>query len=242
MQRLTLVFVTLLSLVALGHSLCEFRQELVNLTDYCAVVNVTISLDYTYTDIEGSEKKGTRNIECQNGVLKTEADDCNSPIVMSFEVEEDVMITFQFIKSNNEWDFSNVSIMIINPEEFFNGTLYGPDYIAAYAEKSIITKVGLKKSYMCSASQSFDLKSNSSNISSMTLKLSDLRAQAFEFDKNGNDLEFGSATRCNADIKGSKIVPIAVGAALAGLVIIVLIAYIIGRIRSRKQSSYEALS
>ena len=48
--------------------------------------------------------------------------------------------------------------------------------------------------------------------------------------------------RCSQDIKGSKIVPIAVGAALAGLVIIVLIAYIIGRLRSRRQSSYEALS
>jgi lysosomal-associated membrane protein 1/2 len=50
------------------------------------------------------------------------------------------------------------------------------------------------------------------------------------------------AARCSQDIKGSKIVPIAVGAALAGLVIIVLIAYIIGRLRSRRQSSYEALS
>ena len=50
------------------------------------------------------------------------------------------------------------------------------------------------------------------------------------------------AQRCSQDIKGSKIVPIAVGAALAGLVIIVLIAYIIGRLRSRRQSSYEALS
>lgn len=51
-----------------------------------------------------------------------------------------------------------------------------------------------------------------------------------------------TVARCAEDIKGSKIVPIAVGAALAGLVIIVLIAYIIGRLRSRKQGSYEALS
>ena len=51
-----------------------------------------------------------------------------------------------------------------------------------------------------------------------------------------------AAVRCSQDIKGSKIVPIIVGAALAGLVIIVLIAYIIGRYRSRKHTSYEALS
>lgn len=41
---------------------------------------------------------------------------------------------------------------------------------------------------------------------------------------------------------GNKIVPIAVGAALAGLVIVVLVAYLIGRLRNRKKSSYEALS
>lgn len=40
---------------------------------------------------------------------------------------------------------------------------------------------------------------------------------------------------------GNKIVPIAVGAALAGLVIVVLVAYLIGRLRNRKKSSYEAL-
>ena len=46
---------------------------------------------------------------------------------------------------------------------------------------------------------------------------------------------------CASD-QGNKIVPIAVGAALAGLVIVVLIAYLIGRLKSRRQNSYEALS
>ena len=53
---------------------------------------------------------------------------------------------------------------------------------------------------------------------------------------------FCTDSSCSADHKSSKIVPIAVGAALAGLVVVVLIAYLIGRFRSRKQSSYEALS
>lgn len=47
---------------------------------------------------------------------------------------------------------------------------------------------------------------------------------------------------CAEQNTGNKIVPIAVGAALAGLVIVVLIAYLIGRLRNRKKSSYEALS
>ena len=40
---------------------------------------------------------------------------------------------------------------------------------------------------------------------------------------------------CVADSEISNIVPIAVGCALAGLVIIVLIAYLIGRSRSNRQ-------
>ena len=55
-------------------------------------------------------------------------------------------------------------------------------------------------------------------------------------------LFFSSAVTCSLDQKSSKVVPIAVGAALAGLVVVVLIAYLIGRFRSRKQNSYEALS
>ena len=45
---------------------------------------------------------------------------------------------------------------------------------------------------------------------------------------------------CSADEDTSSVVPIAVGAALAGLVVIVLIAYLIGRRRSR-QTGYESV-
>ena len=44
---------------------------------------------------------------------------------------------------------------------------------------------------------------------------------------------------CSTDAKTNSIVPIAVGAALAGLVVIVLIAYLIGRRRNRK--GYESV-
>ena len=50
---------------------------------------------------------------------------------------------------------------------------------------------------------------------------------------------FTDPTQCSADEKTNSIVPIAVGAALAGLVVIVLIAYLIGRRRNRK--GYESV-
>lgn len=53
-----------------------------------------------------------------------------------------------------------------------------------------------------------------------------------------NNISFPGITECPADDNTNSVVPIAVGAALAALVVIVLIAYLIGRRRSR-QSGYE---
>ena len=51
-----------------------------------------------------------------------------------------------------------------------------------------------------------------------------------------------TARKCVADgAPGSKIVPIAVGAALGVLVIAVIVAYVISKVVNRKKSSYEAL-
>ena len=58
-----------------------------------------------------------------------------------------------------------------------------------------------------------------------------------------------ATTKCSGPTSGGsndddddKIVPIAVGCALAGLVVIVLIAYLIGRFRNRKTDTYQVLS
>ena len=50
-----------------------------------------------------------------------------------------------------------------------------------------------------------------------------------------------SAYRCDADIKGSKYIPIIVGGVLAGLVAIVFVAYIVGRLRNHRQALYEKI-
>ncbi len=55
----------------------------------------------------------------------------------------------------------------------------------------------------------------------------------------GNIILLFSAQECAADSETSNIVPIAVGAALAALVVIVLIAYLISR--SRNKGGYESV-
>jgi len=66
----------------------------------------------------------------------------------------------------------------------------------------------------------------------VTLEFQELKAQPFS---TGNKTDFDILTTCLADQKTSDLVPIIVGASLAVLVIVVLVAYIIGRIRAKRQ-------
>ncbi|XP_005107131.1 lysosome-associated membrane glycoprotein 1 [Aplysia californica] len=99
-------------------------------------------------------------------------------------------------------------------------------------KKGGFLKTNLGGYYQCNA--------NSTCIDESGVKLTttDFKYQAFRTKSDGNF--YGSIAECPADEETSSVVPIAVGAALAGLVLIVLIAYLIGRRRSRK-SGYESV-
>ncbi len=76
------------------------------------------------------------------------------------------------------------------------------------------------------------------NASMFRAEFSHLKLQPFAGDISGGS--YGTASDCAADNTVSNIVPIAVGCALAGLVIIVLIAYLIGRSRTNR-SGYQSV-
>ncbi|XP_058653909.1 lysosome-associated membrane glycoprotein 2 isoform X1 [Onychostoma macrolepis] len=83
-------------------------------------------------------------------------------------------------------------------------------------------------SYMCRKEQSYNITDK------LTLNTFDLQVQPFAIQNN----KFNTAEDCVADEPDNFIVPIAVGVALAVLVVIVLLAYLIGRKRSQ-MSGYE---
>lgn len=89
------------------------------------------------------------------------------------------------------------------------------------------------RSYHCAADQAVYIGAG------LTLDVISVQMQAFINATTQQPGQFGAAVECAAgDI--SNIVPIAVGAALAALVIIVLIAYLIGRSKSR-QKGYQSV-
>jgi len=98
--------------------------------------------------------------------------------------------------------------------------------------KTDFLKSGSDGYYLCNSNTSFADEQN------VKLTTSDVRYKAFNTDA-APKFE-GNVAECPADEETSSVVPIAVGAALAGLVVIVLIAYLIGRRRSRK-TGYESV-
>jgi len=93
-------------------------------------------------------------------------------------------------------------------------------------------------SYTCHASRAMNLDYNYSWFTyNATLTFSEMKVQAF---RTKNDTSFGKAKVCAADeTVENNIVPIAVGCALAALVVIVVIAYLISRKKMR--SEYQAM-
>lgn len=125
----------------------------------------------------------------------------------------------------NKMNFPNIT-----SEEFIEGNLWNATFY--------ITNVN--KSYLCNSEDTIMIPLNSDNLNqSAVLRLSHVQVEAFRNQDEGNS--FSTASVCPADgMLTSDIVPIAVGCALAALVVVVLIAYLIGRRRAR-QRGYQSV-
>merc|ERR1711892_78621 len=77
------------------------------------------------------------------------------------------------------------------------------------------------------------------NVTDWQLTLSDVKLQPFNITSDGM---YGTIEDCSADTKDDWLVPVIVGSVLGGLVIVVVIAYIIGRRKSSSGSSYDNMN
>ncbi|XP_011407957.1 PREDICTED: lysosome-associated membrane glycoprotein 1-like [Amphimedon queenslandica] len=209
----------------------------------CAYINVKLSLNST------SDPEGNYTIDCKqhnfttNGSCYNHTAHFNQTIFdFSFEWKDasdnrfngSASINFTAYDNFKAWNVSNWAV---------DGDLPVSDKTDELVSCSIGDRLfqytyGLDtfKSYTCNSSLSY---TNSCNVSDLFVVISDLRIQAFKFNAN---YTFDTAYRCDADIKGSKYIPIIVGGALVGLVLVVFAAYIVGRIRNHKRSQYQPIS
>lgn len=150
----------------------------------------------------------------------TEGSNCNASanteILMLSAKDPDQKLTFVFFKEDKKNYVQNLTL----------------SYSAQGGEKTVgasghYFSAAEGNSYLCHS----DVTVKMENV---TLTFSSLHVQAFGANS------FGRAEECDADDKVGDIVPIAVGCALGALVIIVLIAYLVGRRRSH-QKGYQSV-
>lgn len=133
--------------------------------------------------------------------------------------DSEYILTFTFDKNDKEAYLKNVSLNFFLPED--TGIAYND---------SKLFKVNVGNSYLCSNTETVPLL----NVS---MEIFQIHLQAYGSAGSEN---FGTAEECEADDKVNDLVPIAVGCCLLALVVIVLIAYFVGRRRSR-QKGYQSV-
>ncbi|KZC13058.1 Lysosome-associated membrane glycoprotein 1 [Dufourea novaeangliae] len=137
-------------------------------------------------------------------------------------------MSLHFVRNETAKDYFIHHLEVVLPRTDFPNTTLNESMILTHKASNYVA--GLTNSYRCMMKQKLNLKQNGTNETTGYIILSTLQFQAFKTD---NSTTFGLAKDCA--FKTSDVVPIAVGCALAGLVIAVLITYLIGRRRNQSR-------
>ncbi|XP_044595140.1 lysosome-associated membrane glycoprotein 1-like isoform X2 [Cotesia glomerata] len=192
----------------------------------CIMVKMAAQLNVTY--LNKDNKTMHQLITLPNNTMSNATGDCGA-------AEQYIMISW-----NSSMALNDTVVLHFNK----NGTKYSlhhveanlaPQDLPSYQFKDTLMMihntseypVAVSNSYRCTKAVKLNLNSNVPNTTAV-FEVSDLQFQAFRSD---NTTAFGFAEDCAFETQ--DVVPIAVGCALIALVIIVLIAYLVGRRRSQ---------
>lgn len=224
--------------------------------EVCLMLVAKMNVTYTYKNASNSSE----TLTIKDPVLKASTDEspnCTEtaarlilrwePLASQGFEADPHYLTFNFTanlnKGRRHWTFDNVSLEVVFSKEYFKN--YGGnvtvDRIRYNTSGFFNDTVEFERGYRCDAANDFQLKNLTEPRITAKLSVRDFHVQAFQFKTAG---EFGNARRCLQDSgDGNKIVPIAVGVALAVLVILVIIAFFISKlVNRRRQTSYESLN
>jgi len=111
------------------------------------------------------------------------------------------------------------------------------DSFNATADSTTYTKAqGADLEWAAEEKNGFSCSSSGLSLTNeSTVQFKDIKVVAFALLNNDSFPATQTFEQCKLDVRTSDIVPIIVGACLAGLVVIVLIAYLIGRARAKRQ-------
>ncbi|XP_072542365.1 lysosome-associated membrane glycoprotein 1b [Salminus brasiliensis] len=179
----------------------------------CLMANMGLQLNITY--MSRAQGKPVQEIINLHPNLTKQSGSCESDSATLKLTEDNTNLTFIFSlnSTSNKYHLSGLELSanltdMAQPLSVSNTSL---DYLQGT----------LGYSYMCRDEQTMKVGQNFS--------LNTFQLQVQPFNVTGN--QFGAAEECALD-EDNMLIPIIVGAALAGLVLVVLLAYLIGRQRS----------
>lgn len=181
----------------------------------CLLASMGLQLNITFNSV--SQNKTVQDVvNLQPNMTKGSGscDSDNASLRLSMDAEK-INLTFFFSlnTTSNKFHLSEVSLSAAWPDmkEPFSADNSSLDYLRGT----------LGFSYMCHEEQTLNVAQD--------LSINTFQVQVQPFGLTGD--QFGAAEECQLD-EDDMLIPIIVGAALAGLVLIVLLAYLIGRKRS----------
>lgn len=178
----------------------------------CLLAQMGLQLNVSYVD---QSNKTVQEVVNVNPDLTISSGSCSADsaiLILTQEQSTTLTLGFTLNTTSSRYHLSTVSLVANWPDiPAFTATNTSLNYLRS----------SLGHSYMCNAEQTLVVSQN------FTINTFRLQVQPFGV----TTTQFASAEECQID-QDQMLIPIIVGAALAGLVLIVLIAYLIGRKRS----------
>ncbi|NXC46536.1 LAMP1 protein, partial [Penelope pileata] len=180
----------------------------------CVLASMGLQLNITYLKKDEKEGLDVLNFIPNNTTPSGRCDNTSAFLNLAFQK---TTITFHFVlnASNEKFFLQGVNVSTILPSEAKE-----PEFTAANDNMTEL-RATVGNSYKCSAEENLQVTEKA------LVNVFNVQVQVFKVDGD----KFGAVEECQLD-ENNMLIPIIVGAALAGLVLIVLIAYLIGRKRS----------
>ncbi|CAD5233252.1 unnamed protein product [Bursaphelenchus xylophilus] len=135
-------------------------------------------------------------------------------------------------KQQKNFVLSNLGLFVYIPDHL-NSTDQTVKYVLDKSDEA--WDASDENGFTCSESPFYLVQKSNGPALKATVKFEKVRVLAFARVPQPSFPKDQIFEQCNLDTKTSDLVPIIVGACLAGLVIVVLVAYLIGRARARRQ-------
>lgn len=200
----------------------------------CILLEAEFTMVFVYLNATSKQNISDHKLYVpDNAVASGKCNKDLSNIVLKFYNDWELTLTFN--RTDKKYSVSEVKLMY----QIVNGTLF-PDAMEENSttdedQKSIFS-VNKENRYQCDNKEIIYNKAMKTPAGLKEISVKHLQVQAF---RNSTSTDFsGPVSNCSAD-NVSQLVPIIVGATLAGLIVVVLIAYLIGRRRSRR--GYESV-